>query len=97
MKNGKRQQIVFLDPKGLEHIKRLDHEKIQLFKSIKSLESDLGKVNISLHSFILSKTSYENLFKGMEEADSREEFEANHVLFLDDQEWPKKFFREILK
>ena len=97
VKNGKRQRIVFLDPKGLEHIKRLDHEKIQLFKGIKSLESDLGKVNISLHSFILSKTPYENLIKGIEEPESREEYEANHVLFLDDQEWPKKFFRDILK
>jgi len=97
VKNGKRQQIVFLDPKGLEHIKRLDHEKIQLAKGIKSLESDLGKVNISLHSFILSKTPYDNLIKGIEEPESREEYEANHVLFLDDQEWPKKFFRDILK
>jgi hypothetical protein len=81
----------------LEHIKRLDHEKIQLAKDIKRLESDLGKVNISLHSFILSKTPYDNLIKGIEEPESREEYEANHVLFLDDQEWPKKFFRDILK
>jgi len=54
-------------------------------------------VNISLHSFILSKTPYDNLIKGIEEPESREEYEANHVLFLDDQEWPKKFFRDILK
>jgi len=97
VKNGNSQRIVFLDPKGLEHMQRLDHEKIQLAKDIKRLESDLGKANISLNSFILSKTPYESLVKGTKDPESREEYEENHVLFLDDQEWPKKLFREILK
>ena len=97
VKNGKRQRIVFLDPKGLEHMQRLDHEKIQLAKDIKNLETELGKENISLNSFILSKTSYETLVRGRTDPESRKEYEASHVLFLDDQEWPKKLFREILE
>jgi len=90
------QSIVFLDPHGLEHEKTLDNQKIKLSKDIKQLEETLGDKNISLDSFILSKTSYESLIKGRTEPESKEEFKANHVLFLEDKEdWPLELFQKV--
>jgi len=96
MKNKDRQCIVFLDPHGLEHEKTLDNQKIQLSKDIKKLEGTLGNKNISLDSFILSKTSYDSLRKGRTKPESKEEFKANHVLFLEDKEdWPAELFQKV--
>jgi hypothetical protein len=64
-----KQQIVFLDPKGLRQVDGLSNEKIQLHKTIKEqIESQLNDPNISLHSFIISSTSYKELkhWKGQE-------------------------------
>jgi len=90
------QNMVFLDPKGLEHSKSLDDEKIKLHQEIKELEKGLGKKNIFLDSFILSKTTYSDVVKGGTEPEPVEEFEKNHVLFLEDQGWPGKLFGAIM-
>jgi len=96
VKNKDRQRIVFLDPHGLEHEKSLDNQKIELSLDIKQLEKDLGDRDISLDSFILSKTSYNALIKGRTKPESKEKFKANHVLFLEDSEgWPEELFQEI--
>jgi hypothetical protein len=96
VKNKDRQSIVFLDPHGLEHGKTLDNEKIQLSKDIKQLEDALGDKNVSLDSFVLSKTSYESLIKGRTELESEEEFKANHVLFLEEKDdWPAELFQKV--
>ena len=90
------QTMIFLDPKGLEHSKGLDDEKIQLHMDIKELEKGIGKKNVFLDSYILSKTSYSDVVKGRTEPESVGEFEKNHVLFLEDPDWPGKLFEEIL-
>jgi hypothetical protein len=96
VKNKDRQRIVFLDPHGLEHEKTLDNQKIQLSKDIKQLEKTLRDKNISLDSFVLSKTSYKSLIKGRTRPESKEEFKANHVLFLEDKEdWPAELFQKV--
>ncbi|MBW6484640.1 MAG: DEAD/DEAH box helicase family protein [Syntrophobacterales bacterium] len=96
IKSKDRQRIVFLDPHGLEHDKSLDNQKIQLSKDIKQLEKKLGDRKITLDSFILSKTSYESIKKDRTSAEPKEEFKANHVLFLEDQEdWPAELFQKI--
>ena len=96
VKNKDRQRIVFLDPHGLEHEKSLDNQKIELSLDIKELEKDLEDRDISLDSFILSKTSYNALIKGRTKPESKEKFKANHVLFLEDSEgWPEELFQEI--
>ena len=95
VKDKECQHILFLDPHGLEHEKTMDNQKIQLFKDIKQLEEDLGDKNISLNSFILSKTSYESLITGRTKPESKEEFKANHVLFLEDKgDWPAELFQK---
>ena len=92
LKNGAKQKIVFIDPKGLEHTKGLDDEKIQLSVDVKELERGLGKKDVVLESFILSQTSYDKLVKGRTTPESKEEYIKKHVLFLDDREWPDRLF-----
>jgi len=55
VKNNKKQIIVFIDPKGLEHTKVLDDEKIQFAKEIKNLEQKLGKDDIIFRIFYTFK------------------------------------------
>ena len=95
IKRGKRQNMVFIDPKGLEHTKGLDHEKIKLKDDIKQLEQKLDKENIVLESFILSITDYEQLKKGETVFPSKEEYIDHHVLFLKDKDWPERLFRSL--
>jgi superfamily II DNA or RNA helicase len=96
IKSDKKQVIVFIDPKGLEHTKGLDDEKIQLRSTLKEIEQKLGRSDIILDSFILSETHYNELIKGRTKPPSKDEFIENHVLFLDDKDWPEKLF-ECLK
>jgi len=96
-KEGRRQTIVFIDPKGLEHTKELDDEKIRLKYEIKELERNLGKSDMVLESFILSKTPYEKLIEGKTNPPSKGEYIEHNVLFLDDKNWPERLFSKILE
>jgi len=90
-----KQAIVFLDPKGLEHSKGLDDEKIQFAKEIKNVERKLKNKNTVLESFILSETSYRKLIEGLNNPPDKETYINNHVLFLEDTNWPQELFRLI--
>lgn len=91
VKKGRQQTIIFIDPKGLEHAKGLEDEKIQFAtREIKEIERKLGNNNIILESFILSKTSYNQLIDRMTPSPSKDEFIKHHVLFLEDKDWPEK-------
>jgi len=92
VKNGKKQTMVFIDPKGLEHTKGLDDEKIKLKDDIKQLEQNLGKQNMVLESFILSKTPYHKLVEGRTSPPSKDEYINHHVLFLGEEDWPERLF-----
>ena len=96
LKNGKKQNMIFIDPKGLEHTKGLDDEKIKLKEDIKQLERKLGKGNVVLESFILSKTPYEKLIEGRTNPPSKDEYINHHVLFLDDENWPERLFAYLV-
>jgi len=92
IKKGGKQTIVFIDPKGLEHTKGLNDEKIQFKDEIKQLEINLAKKNITLESFIISATPYEKLINGMVKPPTKEYYINHHVLFLEDHDWPEKLF-----
>lgn len=96
LKNGKRQTMVFVDPKGLEHTKGLNDEKVKLKDDIKQLQQSLGKKNTALESFILSNTSYHNWFKGNTSPPSKDECADHHVLFLEEGDWPHKLFAYLM-
>jgi hypothetical protein len=91
LKDGKKQKMVFIDPKGLEHTKGLDDEKIQLSVDIKELEKELGGKDVVLESFILSQTPYDKVVGGRTTPEPKDKYIKNHVLFLDDKEWPEQF------
>lgn len=96
VKNDKEQKMVFIDPKGLEHTKGLDDEKIKLKDDLKELEKRLNEKDISLESFILSKTSYNKLTEGRTSPPSKDEYIENNVLFLEDKDWPEILFEKIV-
>lgn len=105
IKNGKKQSMVFIDPKGLEHTKSLDNEKIKFAIdkddkesiNIKQIERKLDNDNITLESFILSITTYEELVEGETNFPSKKEYINNHVLFLKDKDWPEKLLGTLIK
>ncbi len=97
LKIDKKQTMIFIDPKGLQHTKGLDDQKIKLSDDIKYLENILGGKDISLESFILSQTPYEKLVEGRTSPEPKDEYINKHVLFLGDQEWPKQLFDMCFK
>lgn len=107
IKEGSQQTIAFIDPKGLEHAKGLNSEKIKFAGfldenddpetvTIKKIEKSLCDKNIRLESFILSRTSYDDLRKGETNFPSIDEFIAHHVLFLSDANWPEKLISMMI-
>jgi len=79
------QTISFIDPKGLVFISKHD-EKIKLHKDIKEIEKELSdktSLNLTLNSYILSKTAPETIVTkwGM----SKDELLSQNILFLDDK------------
>jgi hypothetical protein len=96
--DGRHQHIAFVDPKGISHLKGADDPKISFYHTIKDLEARLGDTNVTLHSFILSNTPYEQVNwwdGGMTLAD----FESRHVLFTkpDRNTYIGKLVHEILR
>lgn len=80
---GDKQWLAFIDPKGLRNIQDLKTDsKINLYKEIKNYEEQLGDDNISLSSFILSDTKFNDLINNP--FGSQSELEARNVLFLED-------------
>lgn len=92
IKKGQKQIIAFIDPKGLEHTKGLDDEKIELRKDIKELERSLGNQDIVLESIIISKTPYSELIRGRTLPPSKDEYKNHNVLFLEDK-WQEELFK----
>lgn len=92
------QHIAFVDPKGISHLKGPDDPKISFYRTIKDLEARLGDAGVTLHSFILSNTPYEQVSwwdGGMTLAD----FDSRHVLFTqpDRNIYVGKLVHEILR
>ncbi|MHB1664140.1 MAG: DEAD/DEAH box helicase family protein [bacterium] len=52
-------------------------------------------IDIILESFILSYSSYNNLIKNKTNYPTEEDYEKNHVLFLDDKKWPEKLINSF--
>lgn len=80
VKADSKQHIVFIDPKGLQHI-GIHHQKIQFHKTIKEIKERIDDEDVILDSFIVSNTTPEDAKEthGL----TQEEFEENHVLFQD--------------
>jgi hypothetical protein len=82
IKDGSKQDVVFIDPKGLVYVDGINNPKLQLYKHLKDLTLQFQTKGITLNSFIISVTPYQTIrqvpwFSSI----SLEEFEQNHVLF----------------
>jgi hypothetical protein len=90
-----RQRIGFIDPKGILRLGGISDPKIELHKTIKDLEKQLGDPSISLHSFILSVTPFNHVYwnHGLRLVD----FEERNVLFLPDDPlgYIEKLFQKL--
>ncbi len=93
IKENNKQSIVFIDPKGIRNLGNFNDEKIQLHKNIKEIEREINKKNpdIKLESWILSVSKYEDIKKSFEDGKTqKEEFEKNHILFINDDKLVEK-------
>jgi hypothetical protein len=83
IREGRKQYVNFIDPKGISHLHGMNDEKIQLYKYLKDvIEPTLGDENIALNSFIISNTDYRQVdFWSNYQIG---EFRKNHVLFQHD-------------
>ncbi|MCG6533625.1 MAG: DEAD/DEAH box helicase family protein [Syntrophales bacterium LBB04] len=85
--NGKNQRIVFIEPHGMIHASAYIHdEKARLHERLPELAKQMGqrskKKNISLDSFIISATPYDDLYKRYDDgAWDRVKFAEKHILF----------------
>ncbi|MCX7738419.1 MAG: hypothetical protein N2Z80_03260 [Hydrogenothermaceae bacterium] len=98
MKKDEKQVIVFIDPKGLEHTKGLDDEKLQFSKYLKEeLGGKIECVNVVFDAFILSVTPYTELVRGMISPPEKTEYEKFNVLFEEDRDWACKLLLGVKK
>jgi len=86
---GKKQKIIFIDPKGLTFIRDLDHPKLNLHKYLKDeIQRTLDDPQVELDAFIVSYTPYnrvEQMFRNYRIG--RTELEADkHILFQYERE-----------
>ena len=95
-KKGK-QTMVFIDPKGIRNSGNFNDEKIQLHKNIKEIEGKIKAPRLKLESYILSVSNYKYTNKTFEDGKrTKQEFEGNHILFMEDSNFIKKLFQELL-
>lgn len=70
--------VTFVDSKGVRDLQGTDDPKIRFHHTIKDIEERLGDPNVTLNSFIISNTPYDEISHF---GYSKAEFEDHHVLF----------------
>lgn len=91
---GERQHVTFIDPKGIRNLKGINDPKIQLYNLLKTeVEPSLGDVNITLDSYIISNTAYDEVRIWGDYPD----FKENHVTFQIEDTYMDELFLRILK
>lgn len=87
--DGKKQCIVFVEPHGMLRADAYMHDdKARLHEKLPELAKDIGarskRKDITLDSYIISATSYEDLRKKYDDGTwGREKFADAHILFLE--------------
>lgn len=91
--NHNRQNVIFIDPKGITHLKGLNDPKIQLFRILNTeIQRSLNDPNIVLDSYIISNTKYIDV----NHWGSKNEFKKNHILFQTEKTYLEDLFKSIL-
>jgi len=84
-----RQHIVFIEPHGMIHAKAYKHdEKARLHENLPNLAKEIGartkRENVTLDSYIISATPYEDLYRRYGNGDwDKEHFAQVHILFFE--------------
>ncbi len=85
--DGQLQRIVFVEPHGMLHANAYIHdEKARLHERLPELAEEIGRrsgrQDISLDSYIISATPYEDLYRRYDDGTwNREKFAEKHILF----------------
>lgn len=80
-----RQNIAFIDPKGLRQVNGFDHPKLKFYKTIKeTIQEKIEDTTINLTSFIISVTAFKEI-KHWQGARQLNDFNKRNVYFIDDQ------------
>ncbi len=103
-KNENKQNIIFVDPKGIRNLGNFNDDKIQLCASyIKEIEKNVNEklkekaepVTLILDAFIISVSSYEDIKATFgEDKCTKEEFESHNILFQEDEIYIKKILEK---
>lgn len=85
VKQGDQQRLCFIDPHGMQIGSGPQQDKVQLFQTIKELQSQLNDPNVILDSYIISATDFGNLSRhpAWPTQKTRQDFADLHVLFED--------------
>ena len=84
---GEHQYIAFLDPKGLRNINGVSHPKIQFYQTVKdTIEAELNDPTVTLSSFIISNTPYDQI-KHWQGQESMADFNEYNVYFQKEQQY----------
>lgn len=86
IKYNDKQYLTFIDPHGLGREKKgFQSEKIQLHKTIKELQKDIGKKDLILNSFILTPTESSEIshFKESEKAEDYNVLEIGEKYYIE--------------
>lgn len=88
-----KQYITFVDPHGMGK-ESIHSSKVQLYKRLKTeIECGLAVPSVALTSFILSPTKHSELTG---KQSTIEEWNENHVLFMDDSDYIEKLLTSII-
>ncbi len=88
-REAKAQRIIFIEPHGMRHARAYIHdEKARLHERLPALAQMIGKRSgrddVSLDAFIISTTSYDDLYKHYGDGSwTRETFAKKHILFFE--------------
>lgn len=95
--DGKKQQIVFLDPHGIRMAQGgFNDPKIRFHKEIKQLESQIEDQDVQLNSYVISVTPMGQV--GLWEKHlSVHDFEEHNVVFQEDSKYIEKIFSGLKK
>lgn len=93
IREGDKQLITFIDPKGISRLQGLDDEKVLLFDRLKNdIEPTLKDKNVVLNSFIVSNTSANDVRRWGSPSD----FKNKHVLFQEDPNYVNDLMEMVM-
>ena len=94
---GNKQNIIFIDPKGLIHAPGKQSPKIQVWQTLKEIETKLKDKNIQLTSFIVAgETSEISAIRTTDGMKTQQDFEDNHVVFQNDDKYIEKIITSVI-